>query len=173
MQWSWQKYGLLLHMLNATNQGELTKWEARTESGNLIAEESSVRRWDRDEGWSSSITDDSQSALTFNTCTASLRLCSYSLLSSARGIQVGKTLACTPVGVFTGENAHVFICDAHLHKYQMSKVHCSTLLTSNVTNNYFLQLHCSNPFSGLQNGNIITFLWCSAFDKTALAELNV
>lgn len=56
---------------------------------------------------------------------------------------------------------------AHLHKRQMSKVHCGTLLTSNVTNNYFLQLHCSNPFSGLQNGNIITFLWCSAFDKTA------
>lgn len=49
----------------------------------------------------------------------------------------------------------------------MSKVHCSTLLTSNVTNNFFLQLHCSNPFSGLWNGNIITFLWCSAFDKTA------
>lgn len=49
----------------------------------------------------------------------------------------------------------------------MSKVHCGTLLTSNVTNNFFLQLHCSNPFSGLWNGNIITFLWCSAFDKTA------
>ena len=55
---------------------------------------------------------------------------------------------------------------AHLHELQMSKVHCSTLLTSNVTNNLFLQLHCSNPFSGLWNGNIITFLWCSAFDKT-------
>lgn len=48
----------------------------------------------------------------------------------------------------------------------MSKVHCSTMLTSNVTNNLFLRLHCSNPFSGLWNGNIITFLWCSAFDKT-------
>lgn len=55
----------------------------------------------------------------------------------------------------------------HIWKHQMSKVHCGTLLTSNVTNNFFLQLHCSNPFSGLWNGNIITFLWCSAFDKTA------
>lgn len=68
--------------------------------------------------------------------------------------------------------AHVFevwmlIYKAHLQKHQMSKVHCGTLLTSNVTNNFFLQLHCSNPFSGLWNGNIITFLWCSAFDKTA------
>lgn len=41
------------------------------------------------------------------------------------------------------------------------------LLTSNVTNNFFLRLHCSNPFSGFWNGNIITFLWCSGFDKTA------
>lgn len=61
--------------------------------------------------------------------------------------------------------------DAHLKSMfasaLMSKVHCSTLLTSNVTNNFFLQLHCSNPFSGIWNGNIITFLWCSAFDKTA------
>lgn len=49
----------------------------------------------------------------------------------------------------------------------MSKVHCGTLPACNVTNNFFLHLHCSNPFSGLGNGNIITFLWCSAFDKTA------
>lgn len=55
----------------------------------------------------------------------------------------------------------------HVCKCQMSKVHCGTLLTSNMTNNFFLQLHCSNPFSGFWNGNIITFLWCSAFDKTA------
>lgn len=61
----------------------------------------------------------------------------------------------------------MLIYKAHLQKHQMSKVHCGTLLTSNVTNNFFLQLHCSNPFSGLWNGNIITFLWCSAFDKTA------
>lgn len=50
----------------------------------------------------------------------------------------------------------------------MSKVHCGTVLTSNVTNNFFLQSRCSNPFSGFWNGNIITFLWCSAFDKTGL-----
>lgn len=67
----------------------------------------------------------------------------------------------------------------HVCKRQMSKVHCGTLLASNVTNNFFLQLHCSNLFSGLWNGNIITFLWCSAFDKTAacwaecLTELDV
>lgn len=62
---------------------------------------------------------------------------------------------------------------------EMSGVHCGTLLTSNVTNNLFLQLHCSNPFSGFWNGNIITFLWCGAFDKTSscctecLTELDV
>lgn len=63
----------------------------------------------------------------------------------------------------------VFYSWVHTYKalLQMSKVHCSTLLTSNVTNNFFLRLHCSNPFSGFWNGNIITFLWCSAFDKTA------
>lgn len=67
----------------------------------------------------------------------------------------------------------------HVCQCQMSEVHCSTLLTSNVTNNFFLQLHCSNPFSGFWNGNIITFLWCGAFDKTAsrcaecLTELDV
>lgn len=62
---------------------------------------------------------------------------------------------------------------------EMSGVHCGTLLPSNVTNNLFLQLHCSNPFSGFWNGNIITFLWCGAFDKTSsccaecLTELDV
>lgn len=71
------------------------------------------------------------------------------------------------------------IYNAHLHRRQMSKVHCGTPLTSNVTNNFFLQLHCSNPFSGLWNGNIITFLWCRTYDKTAacraewLTELEV
>lgn len=72
----------------------------------------------------------------------------------------------------TGKHIHTWKhMDAHLlcTFAQASNVKSSlrTLLTSNVTNNYFLQLHCSNPFSGLQNGNIITFLWCSAFDKTA------
>lgn len=75
--------------------------------------------------------------------------------------------SCAQVSIFTHENTWMHIYNAHLRKHQMSKVHSGTLLTSNVTNNYFLQLHCSNPFSGLQNGNIITFLWCSAFDKTA------
>lgn len=56
----------------------------------------------------------------------------------------------------------------HVCQHQMSKVHCGTVLTSNVTNNFFLQSRCSNPFSGFWNGNIITFLWCSAFDKTGL-----
>lgn len=77
----------------------------------------------------------------------------------------------TSAHVCTCGHAHVevwmLIYKAHLQKHQMSKVHCGTLLTSNVTNNFFLQLHCSNPFSGLWNGNIITFPWCSAFDKTA------
>lgn len=69
---------------------------------------------------------------------------------------------------------HVCVCLIHgctfimqVFRSLMSKVHCSTPHTSNVTNNFFLQLYCSNPFSGLGNGNIITFLWCSAFDKTA------
>ena len=48
---------------------------------------------------------------------------------------------------------------------EVSEVHSDTALSSNVTNNFLLQLHCSNPFSGLRDGSIIAFLWCRAFDK--------
>ena len=153
----------------------------------------SVWRWDRDEGCPSSITDDSQSALTFNTWTclsAALSLSAHCRLlqslaarrdrvHNVRGKKKQKNTKhvhmCCQV---QGERMHTFIrahvrlirgCTFIMHvcRCKMSKVHCGTLLTSNVTNNFFLQLHCSNPFSGLWNGNIITFLWCSAFDKTA------
>lgn len=149
----------------------------------------SVWRWVGDEGRSSSIMDDSSSALTFNTWiylytaappqgdfkytlyTAQWTWCSCRLLCFCTRRMCVIIRACVCFGA----------CKLikHVCRCWMSEVHCSTLHTSNVTNNFFLQLHCSNPFSGFWNGNIITFLWCGAFDKTAsrcaecLTELDV
>lgn len=97
--------------------------------------------------------------------------------------QRGGQRVCSGFLCFCTKTPGGYVCACRLIKHiywcQMSEVHCSTLLPSNVTNNFFLQLHCSNPFSGLWNGNIITFLWCGAFDKSAaccaecLTELDV
>lgn len=142
-----------------------------------------------DEGRSSSIMDDSSPALTFNTWiylytaassqgdfkytlyTAQWTRCSCRLLCFYTRRMCVIIRACVCFGACR--------LIKHVCPWQMSEVHCSTLLASDVTNNFFLQLHCSNPFSGFWNGNIITFLWCGAFDKTAsrcaecLTELDV
>lgn len=132
--------------------------------------------------------DDSLSALTFHTriylyTAASLQGEFKNTLYTAQ--HAGQRV-CWGFCVFAScmfIRAGVCFCACRLIKRiywcQMSEVHCSTLLTSNVTNNFFLQLHCSNPFSGSWDGNIITFLWRSAFDKSAtccaecLTELDV
>lgn len=131
-----------------------------------------------DEGRILSIMDDSSSALTFNIWiyryTAGLLQGEFknTLYTAQHGRQRVRSGFCVFAPCMCVIiRAGMCFCACRLIKYinrcQMSEVHCSTLLTSNVTNNFFLQLHCSNPFSGFWDGNIITFLWCSAFDKSA------
>lgn len=197
MHWRWQaailKYGLLSQMLSESNQGALAAygvwgegwvvgyycWGVKSKGHSLYGDERGMKVAPRPSQMIHSLPwplTPGLTSLLFSLLTV------YCRAPLARRVQVypvhGKNTAA--IHVFTCSFANTRVCRhthvclihgctlmKHVCKRQMSKVHCGTLLTSNVTNNFFLQLHCSNPFSGFWNGNIITFLWCSAFDKTA------
>lgn len=150
----------------------------------------SVWRWVEDEGRSSSIMDDSSSALTFSTwiylytaapLQGEFKNTVYTAQHGGQRVRWGFCVFTPCMCLIIRAGVCFCACRLikHIYPCQMSEVHCSTLLTSNVTNNFFLPLYCSNPFSGFWNGNIITFLWCGAFDKSAaccaecLTELDV